>query len=150
MQRIFFSTVLTIAILFTVGCNSDNDSNTSWPVKVIFPDKVYRNITWSAEELNKNIAIRHLYHSEYSSAHLIRLKGNEVPHYYDYHDLTVTAISGKHTLHFADHNVSLEPGDVTFIPKGTLHWAENNNFIASIVFAVFSPAYTGDDRHDVE
>jgi len=150
MQKIFFSTVLTMTLLFIIGCNSDNDDSMSRSGKVIFPDKVYQNITWSEEELNKNIAIRHLYASEYSSTHLIRLKGSEVPHYYNYHDLTVTAVSGKHTLHFPDHNVSLEPGDVAVIPQGTLHWAENNDPVASIAFVVFSPAYTGDDRHDVE
>ena len=150
MHRIFFSSIFTIALLFIVACNSNNNDPASRSGKVIFPDKVYQNIIWSDEELNKDISIRHLYHSEYSSALLIRLKGDEVPHYYDYHDLTVTAISGKHTLHFADHNVSLEPGDVAFIPKGTLHWAENNDLVASTVFAVFSPVYTGDDRHDVE
>jgi mannose-6-phosphate isomerase-like protein (cupin superfamily) len=146
MQKIFFSTLLAIALLFIVGCNSDNDD----PAKVIFPDKVYQNITWSEEELNKDIAIRHLYHSKHSSTHLIRLKGNETPHYYDHHDMTITAVSGRHTLYFADHNISLEPGDVAVIPQGTLHWAENNDPVASTVFAVFSPVYTGDDRHDVE
>ncbi len=118
-------------------------------VKVIYPDKVYQEVIWSAEELDKNIAIRNLSRSEYSSTHLIRLKGQEVPHYYDHHDLTVTAISGKHTLHFTDHEVPLEPGDVAFIPKGTLHWAENNDDTVSTVFVLSSPAYTGDDRHDV-
>ena len=100
MQRIFFLTILTVALLFIVGCNSDNDDTVSPSGKVIFPDRVYQNIIWSDEEINKDIAIRHLYASEYSSALLIRLKGDEVPHYYDYHDMTVTAINGNHTLHF--------------------------------------------------
>ena len=100
-QFLFSIPAVLIAVIFAMcGCDSSNSSdnvNTSWSVKVIFPDKVYRNIKWSDEELNKDIAIRHLYASEYSSASLIRLKGDEVPHYYDYHDLTVTAISGRHT-----------------------------------------------------
>ena len=75
MRRIFFSSIFTIALLFMVGCNSDNDDPASRSGKVIFPDKVYQNIIWSDEELNKDIAIRHLYYSEYSSALLIRLKG---------------------------------------------------------------------------
>ena len=148
MQRIFFSMMLIASHVFIVGCNNNDHSSLS--AKVIYPDRIYHNITWSNEELKKDIAIRHLHHSEYSSANLIRLKGNEVPHYYKNHDLTVTAISGKHTLHFADHNVSLEAGDIAIIPKGTIHWAENNDPVASTVFALFSPAYTGDDRHDIE
>ncbi len=127
------------------GYSTDYCAQTS-SIKVFYPDKVYQNMAWSAEERNENIAMRHLYRDKYVSTHLIRLKEKEVPHYYVHHDLTVTAISGRHTLHFSDHNVSLKPGDVAFIPKGTLHWAENDDQIASTVFILFAPAYTGNDK----
>jgi len=118
----------------------------SEPVKLVYPDRVYQQTEWTEDERKKNISIRHIRRSADASTHLIRLKGQEFPHYHDHHDLTVSLLSGKSTIHFQDHQVSLQPGDITFIPKGTLHWAQNTDPVASVVFAVFSPAFDGKDR----
>ena len=114
--------------------------------KIVFPKKGYQNVQWSAKEQSQNISVRHLAHTEYSSSHLIRLKGAEKPHFHDYHDLTVTIISGKAIVHFWNHEVVLEKGDVVTIPKGVYHWAENIDSDASVVFATFSPPYRGKDK----
>jgi len=118
--------------------------------KVIYPETSYQDITWTVEESKKEIAIRHLHRSKTASTHLIRLKGNEFPHYHDRHDLTVTALSGKSIIHFKERQVKLNPGDVIFVPKGTYHWAENTDSDASVVFAVFSPGFDGKDRRKAE
>ncbi len=131
-------------VLFLVACQSSNH------VKLIYPDKIYQQTKWTEDELKKNIAIRHLHRGTAASTHLIRLKGNEFPHYHDRHDLNVSVLSGKSTIHFKDHAVVLVPGDVIFIPKGTFHWAENTDSVASVVFAVFSPAFDGKDRRKAE
>ena len=131
-------------VLLLVACQSSRH------IKVIFPDTIYQHLQWSTDELKKDIAVHHLYRSTDVSTHLIRLKGNEFPHYHDYHDLNVSVLSGKSTIHFVDHNVALEPGDVIFIPRGTLHWAENTDARASVVFAVFSPAFDGKDKRKAE
>lgn len=113
--------------------------------KVVFPDKGYQDVAWSVEEQAKPIAIRHLSRNALSSAHLIRLKGSEPPHYHDHHNLTVTLLEGRGILHFQHHEVVLEEGDVVTIPKGVYHWAENIDGEASVVFSTFSPAYQGKD-----
>ncbi len=130
--------------LFLAACQSNS------PVKVVFPDQIYQHLQWSTAELKKDIAIHHLHRSADASTHLIRLKGNEFPHYHDHHDLNISVLSGTSTIHFTDHEVRLEPGDVLFIPRGTLHWAENTDAAASVVFAVFSPAYEGKDKRNVK
>ena len=135
-------------VLFVALCLPACQSNE--PVKLVYPDRVYLQTSWTEDERRKDISIRHLHRSTGASTHLIRLKGREFPHYHDRHDLTVSLLSGKSTIHFRDHQVSLQPGDVTFIPKGTLHWAENTDPVASVVFAVFSPAFDGKDRRRAE
>jgi len=64
--------------------------------------------------------------------------------------LTVSVISGAAVIHFKNHEVSLLPGDVIYIPKGTFHWAENMDPVASVAFAVFAPAFDGKDRRKAE
>ena len=132
------STIILIVSLFFIGC--------SHSPQVVFPNRGYQDIKWTKIEKEKNIAVRNLFANEYSSAHLIRLKGKERPHYHDRHNLTVMVISGKSILHFQDHEVILYKGDSATIPKGTYHWAENLDSEASVVFATFSPAYRGKDK----
>ena len=113
---------------------------TSNPVHLLFPDQNYSSTKWTAAEQQKAIAIQHL----------IRLKGKELPHYHDKHDLNVSLLSGNSIIHFKGHEVRMKPGDVVFIPQGTYHWAENTDPVASVVFAVFSPAFDGKDKRLAE
>ena len=118
--------------------------------KVVFPNKIYRDTIWTAKEQTQPIAIHHLKRTENSSTHLIRLSKSEAPHYHDRHDLQVVILEGTSIIHFKDQQITLEKGDVIFIPKGTFHWAENTSPKASIVFATFSPAFDGKDRRVVK
>jgi len=129
--------IISIALLL-IGCDERP--------KVVLPNIQYKNIEWSSSEKSKNIALKHLSRNEQSSTHLIRIKGSEKPHYHDTHNLTVTILEGDSIIHFKDQNISLHQGDVVYIPKGTYHWAENIDSEASVVFAVFSPAYKGKDN----
>ncbi len=134
-------TILLTLAIFT-GC--------SHSPKVVFPNKGYQDVEWSKKEKEENIAIRHLSRNEYSSSHLIRIQGEELPHYHDGHNLTVYILSGKSIVHFKDHEVTLYEGDVITIPKGIYHWAENIDGEASVVFATFSPAFKGKDKRLAE
>lgn len=131
-------------IMTLVACQSNPSP------KLVFPDKDYANISWTADEIAKDIALRKLYRSEAISTYLMRLKGKEFPHYHDRHDLSVTLLSGKSIIHFRDRDVVLLPGDALFIPKGTYHWAENIDPEASVVFSLFSPAFDGKDRRKAD
>ena len=125
-------------------------SHASHPVQLIFPAKEDSNASWTAAELQLEIAVKPLYRSKEASTHLIRLKGKEKPHFHDHHDLSVSVLSGKSVIHFKDREVTMMPGDVVFIPQGILHWAENIDPSASVVFAVFSPAFSGKDNRSAE
>ena len=140
MKRKIVISLLILTIF--IGCNESN--------KVVFPNQEYEDVEWSKLEKERNIAIKHLFANEYSSSHLIRLRGAEVPHYHDRHNLIVSIISGKSILHFKEHNVLLSKGDVITIPKGVYHWAENVSGEASVVFATFAPAFKGKDKRLAE
>ena len=116
--------------------------------KVVFPNIEYKskNIEWTLTQKSQNIALKHLKRTKEISTHIIRLKGQEKPHYHDRHSLQVLILSGKSQIHFKDHTVLLEKGDMVIIPKGTFHWAENLSKEASIVLATYSPAFDGKDK----
>lgn len=135
------SLIITATFVFTLlSCQTTKYG------QLVYPDKLYNKIEWTEEEKAKDISVRNISGTEDSSTHLIRLQGKEFPHYHDYHDLNVTIISGRSTIHFKNRMVSLKPGDVISIPKGTYHWAENTGSESSVVFAVFSPPFDGKDR----
>jgi mannose-6-phosphate isomerase-like protein (cupin superfamily) len=118
--------------------------------KVVFPTQIHGTSTWTTQEQIQAIAIHHLKRTQNLSTHLIRLQESEVPHYHDRHDLQVVLLEGSSIIHFKDHQVRVEKGDVVFIPKGTFHWAENISPKASIVFATFSPPFDGKDKRLAE
>ena len=120
-------------------------SHVETPIQVIFPNQANIVPIWREDEKAKEIAIRTVHTDKQTSAHFVRLMGNEKPHYHDSHSLNVTVITGKATIHFKHKQIQLSPGDVIFIPSGTYHWAENMNTEASVVFATFSPAFLGKD-----
>jgi mannose-6-phosphate isomerase-like protein (cupin superfamily) len=142
IQKQIKLSLLSLVLVTFLGCSHNP--------KVVFPTKAYQDIIWSESEKKKNIALKHLARNEYSSSHLIRIKDREVPHYHDTHNLTVVMISGKSIIHFKEHEVVLEKGDVVTVPKGTYHWAENIDGEASVVFATFSPAFKGKDKRLAE
>jgi len=117
--------------------------------KVVLPTEIQRNISWTQGQKNLDIAIQHAYRDESVSTHYVRLQGQEPPHYHDRHSLSITVLSGESTIHFADHEVSLFPGDVVLVPKGTFHWAQNNSEEGSVVFVTFTPPFDGKDRRIV-
>lgn len=118
--------------------------------QLVFPGHNQAADAWSPAEREQDIAVRPLYRNDQVSTHLIRLAGREPPHRHDRHDLSVTVLAGSSRIHFADRQVDLRPGDTVFVPRGAFHWAENTGAGASVVFAVFAPAYRGQDRQLVD
>lgn len=142
MKYTQFYQVLFLVVILTSSCKSSSIENG----RVILPQKILESITWSEQDLKKEIAVQHLIRTNNSSTHVIRLNGNEKPHYHDHHDLTVTVLSGEGVMHFKDRQISTRPGDVIHIPSGTFHWAAKAGSADHVVFAEFSPPFDGKDR----
>ncbi len=118
--------------------------------RIITPAETVERVAWTAEECAKPIAVRPLRATAEVSVSLIRMSGAEKPHTHDQHDLTVVLLCGAGVLHIGERTVALAPGDVMEIPRGVVHWAENRDPEASVVYAIFSPPYDGQDSHPMD
>jgi quercetin dioxygenase-like cupin family protein len=130
---------LATVLLLTAACAPP-------PGRVVTADGPAAPMVWSAEEQAKPIAVRKLRATPGTSLSLIRLRGAEKPHIHQDHDLVVTMLAGGGVLHLGARAIPVHPGDVMEIPRGTVHWAENTDPVASEVYAVFSPPYDGLDN----
>lgn len=128
------------------ACSADR---TAAGGRIITPAETVEGVTWSEAERAKPIAVRALGATAQQSVSLIRLAGAEHPHTHDEHDLIVVLLSGSGVLHIGDRVVSVKPGDVMEIPRKVVHWAENTDPEASVVYAIFSPPYDGRDNRPV-
>jgi mannose-6-phosphate isomerase-like protein (cupin superfamily) len=102
--------------------------------------------SWSAAELEQDVAVQTLRVLPEASYHLVRLKGSEKPHYHDRSDLLSFVLEGHVAAHVGTDVFEAYAGDVIEIPRGTLHWIENRAAVPSIAYVVFSPAFDGKDR----
>ena len=89
------------------------------PDQTDVPDGPRQLPDWTKAERADNIAIRRLHSDADASAFIVRLNGSERPRCHDYHDLTVTILTGNGRIHFSHRVVATAPGDVVFIPKDT-------------------------------
>ena len=85
-----------------------------------------------------------------ASHHWIRLSGPEKPHIHKTHDLTVVVVEGEANVHFQKQTYRVVPGDVIFIPRGAVHWAQNRTPDGAVVYAVFTPPSDGKDYLQVD
>lgn len=113
-----------------------------------FPAVAWQEVVWTQEDLAKPIAVHRLAHSAEQTTLLIRLMGKETPHYHDNHDLNIKVLAGESVVHLKDKDVRLAVGDTLFVPRGTLHWAENKQSEANIVLVVINPGLEGKDKRE--
>lgn len=117
---------------------------------VMTPDGSLPAITWTDEELAKDVALRTVRQTDAASYHVVRLLRAEKPHAHDRSDLTVFVLSGAVNMHLGTRVIPVGPGQVIDIPKGVPHWAENTSADPSFAFVVFAPAFDGKDRRPVD
>jgi mannose-6-phosphate isomerase-like protein (cupin superfamily) len=117
---------------------------------VVTPGGPLPAVTWTDEELGKDVAIKTVRQSDGASYHVVRLLKAEKPHVHDRSDLVVVVLSGSVQMHFGDRVVLVGPGQAIDIPKGAPHWAENVATGPSFAYVVFAPAFDGKDRRPVD
>ncbi|HTL48957.1 MAG TPA: cupin domain-containing protein [Verrucomicrobiae bacterium] len=113
--------------------------------KRISPEKAWDEIEWSAEEKSRDVAVRTLWKTSEASAHAVRLSTAEKPHVHDRHDMVIFVRSGKARVFLGGRYVMVGAGDVLEIPRGTVHWAQNLGPGAGEAYALYLPAYDGQD-----
>ena len=136
--------LMTIVCLLFASCQSIPKG------RVVLPYGMEKPVKWTRAEKRQNLAVRQLNATRMASFHMIRLKGAEKPHVHDDHDLKVFMVSGKGMVHVGDLEYTMLPGEALEIPKGLVHWAENQAKDASVVYATFTPPFDGKDYRVIE
>lgn len=83
---------------------------------------------WCAEEELRNTPLgdrpvvwNYLAHGDYCSVNLVQGRDVNMPHVHDEHDEVLYVLKGEGPFLLGDERVSVRPGDVLFVPAGTIH-----------------------------
>lgn len=111
---------------------------------------------WSAEKTlgdmplgDRPVVWNYLAHGEYCSVNLVRGRDVNMPHVHDNHDEVLYVLEGRGPFLLGDERVNVQPGDILFVPAGTVH-TPLMKFEAML--SVYSPPFDPDnpDRRPVE
>lgn len=116
-----------------------------WIGRLVQPGEVTKKVQWIKAERKSDLAIRKIRETRDASFQIVRLNTAEKPHVHQRHDLTIFVLKGKALMHLENEKIKVRAGDVIDIPRGTPHWVENRSHSASEVYAVFTPAFDGQD-----
>lgn len=99
---------------------------------------------------DENIKATPLFKNEDSSHLIIQIRDREKPHIHETHDLTVVVKKGNGILHLGKDKLPMGSGDITFIPKGVLHYFVNTGSEPAIAYVIFTPFYDSKDMKLVD
>ena len=145
MRKYISMGFLTCLAFFNLSCAKEKEF--TW--QAVLPEGSMGKSVWTSEELSKDPATHNLKITNDSSFHLLHLRGSEKPHTHDDHDLYAFMISGECKLTMAGKTYELKKDDAVFIPRRTVHWAENVDPKGSDAYVVFVPALTERDYHEL-
>jgi mannose-6-phosphate isomerase-like protein (cupin superfamily) len=95
---------------------------------------------------DQNIRADLLGQSPALSTHLVQVRQREAPHLHAQHDLTVTLLRGRGTLHAAGRVLPMRAGDVAVVPRATVHFFVNEGTTPAVAFVTFAPPHDGTDQ----
>ena len=101
----------------------------------------WENTMQPDENISKNLILQ----TDFSSTHLIRIRGSEKRHVHEFHDSTVFFQSGTGRMYLGKSSFNVGPGAVIFIPHGVEHYFVNGGNEPATAIAVFSPSFDGQD-----
>jgi len=85
-----------------------------------------------------------------SSHHIVSLRDREPVHRHDLHDLLVVVLEGYGQMLIGEQERALGTNSVVYVPRGTAHAMRNTSARPIVGYAVFVPAFDGQDRVLVE
>ena len=81
---------------------------------------------------------------------MVSIRGAEVPHRHERHDLLVVLLKGFGSMRLADEVSTVGEGSILYIPRGTPHAFTNRSDAVAVAYAVYLPAFDGTDRVLIE
>ncbi len=103
----------------------------------------WENAIGPDEKISKTLILQ----TDFSSAHLIQIRGSEKRHVHEFHDFTVFIQSGSGRMYLGKGSFPVGPGSIIFIPHGVEHYFVNAGNEPAVAIAIFSPAY---DEKDIK
>ncbi len=97
-------------------------------------------------EKYENIHVQTLYSDSLSSSYMIWVRKEVKPHKHVYHTEQVYVLEGNGEMIVDDEKHEIQPGDIIFIPKNTVHSVEVWSELPMKVISVQSPEFHGKDR----
>lgn len=94
----------------------------------------------------ENFRIQELGRDAHTSHHLVWIRDREVPHRHDRHDLFVVILRGQGTMRLGDEERPVGEGSILYVPRGTVHAFRNTSEEPAAAYAVYAPAFDGEDR----
>lgn len=86
----------------------------------------------------------------HASHHIVALRDREPLHRHDTHDLLVFVIEGHGHMRIGDEERAIGERSVVYVPRGAPHAMRNASSRPLTGYAVFTPAFDGQDRVLVE
>ncbi len=84
-----------------------------------------------------------------ASYHVVQVRGAEAPHRHVAHDLTALVLRGGGAITIDGVRHTVSAGDVSVVPRGTVHWFVNAGRDPSVTFVTFTPPLDGPDSEPV-
>lgn len=81
-----------------------------------------------------------------TSQHLVAIRGAEVPHRHDHHDLLVVMLRGHGRMRLGADERPVGEGSILYVPRGAVHAFRNDSPEPAVAYAVYIPAFDGRDR----
>lgn len=86
----------------------------------------------------------------HTSHHLVWIRDREQPHRHDRHDLLVVILRGWGGMRVGAEERPVGEGSILYVPRGTPHAFRNASGEVAVAYAVYAPAFDGQDRVPVE
>ncbi len=96
---------------------------------------------FSARTLSEGAQTKHV---------VVQVRDRERVHYHADSDLTVVMLRGHGTLHLGDRELFARTGDVLHVPRGTVHWFENEDASPAAALVIYAPPPGPNDRVPVD
>ena len=81
-----------------------------------------------------------------TSQHLVAIRGQEVPHRHDHHDLLVVMLRGHGRMRIGADEQPVGEGSSLYVPRGSVHAFHNESAEPAVAYAVYLPPFDGRDR----
>jgi len=84
-----------------------------------------------------------------TSQHLVAIRGAEIPHRHDRHDLLVVMLRGHGRMRLGAEQRPVGEGSILYVPRGAVHAFRNESPEPAVAYAIYVPAFDGKDRVEV-